>query len=307
MQYRTLGKFRISRLGLGTVQFGLDYGYTQRMTQSQVDEVLSACQKSGVNFLDTARDYGDSEAKIGSYLKQHPGGDWIVATKIKSIPKDICSNERALERHITASVRTSARLLGRPIQILQLHNAERQVVTNPHLWKVIAKLKDQGLFQEFGVSFYDPKLARPVIRAHPDLICFIQAPFNIFDQRFAGMFSKLSQKRVAFISRSTFLKGVLGVSENEIPSELKPLCRFRKKPQALAESAGLTLAESALLFVCHTEGIASSLIGVKSPRELEMNLKTLRRSTSFEKIRTKLTQMEQPASSLTDPRKWRQL
>jgi len=298
---------KISRIGLGTVQFGMDYGYTKRMSQSQVDEILNACKKHGINFLDTARDYGDSEAKIGSYLKRHPGGDWVIATKIRHIPEDICTNENALSRHITASVRTSAKLLGRPIQILQLHNAEDRIVKNSNLWKVIARLKRQGLFQEFGVSFYDPETAKPVLQAHHDLIHFIQAPFNIFDQRFSGMFSGLSRKRIAFISRSTFLKGVLGASEDEIPNELKPLCCFRKKLETLAKSAGLTMSESALLFAYHTPGITSSLIGVKSREELELNLKTLKRRAAFKKIQMKLMRLKRPESFLTDPRKWKQL
>jgi len=298
---------KISRLGLGTVQFGMDYGYTKKMSQSQVDEILNACRRAGVNFLDTARDYGDSEARIGSYLKRHPGGEWVVATKIKHIPENICSDENALNRHITISVRTSTKLLGRPIQILQLHNTEDSVVKNPYLWKVIAKLKDQGLFQKFGASFYDPGTARSVLQAHYDLIRFIQAPFNIFDQRFAEMFAWLSKKRIAFISRSTFLKGVLGASEDLIPDELKSLRPFRNHLQTLAESAGLTMSGSALLFAYRSKGIASSLIGVKSREELELNLKTLGQTAAFKRIQKKLVRMKRPDSFLTDPRKWKML
>ena len=79
---RFLGGRKISRLGLGTVQFGLDYGYTKKLSQREVDSILDGCAGAGIRFLDTARDYGDSEKKIGNYFKRHPRAGWVVATKL---------------------------------------------------------------------------------------------------------------------------------------------------------------------------------------------------------------------------------
>ena len=60
-----------SNLMLGTAQFGVDYGIantTGKPTQEQVDEIISFAWKNGVNCLDTASSYGESEMVIGNAL-----------------------------------------------------------------------------------------------------------------------------------------------------------------------------------------------------------------------------------------------
>ena len=41
----------------------------QRVSVEEAAEILSACKESGINFIDTARLYTDSEEKIGEYFK----------------------------------------------------------------------------------------------------------------------------------------------------------------------------------------------------------------------------------------------
>jgi len=58
----------MSRLALGTAQFGSDYGITNRSGQVDPDEagrILSLAHECGIDCIDTARLYGDSEAVIG--------------------------------------------------------------------------------------------------------------------------------------------------------------------------------------------------------------------------------------------------
>ena len=58
----------MSRLALGTVQFGLDYGVSNQTGKVDLDEakaILTACEKLGIRSLDTATEYGDSEKILG--------------------------------------------------------------------------------------------------------------------------------------------------------------------------------------------------------------------------------------------------
>jgi len=306
--HKMLGHFlkgqKISRIGLGTAQFGMDYGYTKRMSQPQVDELLNGCRRSGVNFLDTAREYGDSEAKIGSYLKRHPGGNWVVATKIKSIPKGICSDEAALEKHISTSIRTSARFLGRSIQGLQLHNAEPYVVKNPRLWKIIEKLKNQGMFQEFGVSFYDPGLALWVLKQYATVISFIQVPFNVFDQRFSKIFKKAKQSKTMVFSRSTFLRGLITSGNLTSDPVSRGLAPYLQKLNKLGQKTALTISEIALLYAYNTKPIDTVLIGVKSVSEFEANLNTLKKIKKIRKFENTFRHLKVQEQKLVDPRLW---
>ena len=58
------------KLGLGTVQFGCDYGISNTKGQVLIDEVvkiLDYALKNGIDIIDTASLYGNSEAVLGQF------------------------------------------------------------------------------------------------------------------------------------------------------------------------------------------------------------------------------------------------
>ena len=59
------------KLGLGTVQFGLDYGYTNKNgipTDKEIERIFDCALKNGVSYIDTANLYGNAEEIIGKFL-----------------------------------------------------------------------------------------------------------------------------------------------------------------------------------------------------------------------------------------------
>ena len=82
MEYRRLGRtgLRVSALGLGTWQFGGEWG--KQFERSEVDRIVGRAKDLGVNLIDTAECYGDhlAESLIGVAIA-HDRADWIVATK----------------------------------------------------------------------------------------------------------------------------------------------------------------------------------------------------------------------------------
>ena len=75
-----------SKLALGTVQFGLDYGAKQagKVQPVEVKKILGVCRKKGINTLDTAITYGNSEEILGNI-----GIDGFnVVTKLPALPED---------------------------------------------------------------------------------------------------------------------------------------------------------------------------------------------------------------------------
>src|SRR3989338_3414793 len=100
-------KKKISRLGLGTAQFGMNYGYTKIKSQCEVNDILSACLEYGINFLDTARGYGDSECKIGNFIKSVPENSFVVGTKLARISEADNENPRQLKEQIFRSISDS--------------------------------------------------------------------------------------------------------------------------------------------------------------------------------------------------------
>ena len=83
MRYRILGStgLRVSAIGLGTWQFGGEWGHA--FSQADADAILDKAAEVGINLIDTAECYGDrtSESLIGDYLSRHDRAGWIVATK----------------------------------------------------------------------------------------------------------------------------------------------------------------------------------------------------------------------------------
>ena len=86
----------ISRIGLGTAQFGLDYGISNlrgKVAESNVSDILDHAWKTGVKILDTAKLYGDSEAVLGRLMA--PKHQFKIITKTPTINRETITKEDA--------------------------------------------------------------------------------------------------------------------------------------------------------------------------------------------------------------------
>ena len=88
MGRRTLGQtgIEVSELALGSVKFGrvqgLKYPTKSRIpNDKELLELLRTAKRLGINLLDTAPAYGESESRIGKLLAKEIS-DWIIATKV---------------------------------------------------------------------------------------------------------------------------------------------------------------------------------------------------------------------------------
>ena len=73
------------KIALGSVQFGIPYGVTNRggMTSRQeVREILTVAARSGVDTIDTAITYGESERVLGA----EGCSRFRIVTKLPAIP-----------------------------------------------------------------------------------------------------------------------------------------------------------------------------------------------------------------------------
>ena len=73
------------KLAIGTAQFGIPYGIsnqTGKVPDDEITAILDHAWETGVNTLDTAKAYGDSEILIGKYLTNRPQNSWTIITKL---------------------------------------------------------------------------------------------------------------------------------------------------------------------------------------------------------------------------------
>ncbi|MCD1146261.1 aldo/keto reductase [Kocuria sp. LUK] len=152
MEHRTLGSTgrEVSVVGLGTWQLGADWG---EVDPAQARAVLDAAAGSGVTFFDTADVYGDgrSEQAIGAFLRDNPGLEVTVATKMGR------RAEQVPENYVLANFRQwvdrSRRNLGTDVlDLVQLHCPPTAVYGDDELYDALDTLVDEGAVRHYGVS-----------------------------------------------------------------------------------------------------------------------------------------------------------
>src|SRR5260221_3170689 len=94
MRTRRLGRtnFAVSEISLGTVEIGMDYGIRTAGDDAcpdpvQATRLLNHALDLGINYIDTARVYGEAEAVIGSALKSRRG-EFFLASKVLSYDRE---------------------------------------------------------------------------------------------------------------------------------------------------------------------------------------------------------------------------
>jgi aryl-alcohol dehydrogenase-like predicted oxidoreductase len=152
MEQRRLGKTgrNVSIVGLGTWQLGADWG---NVDPGQAQAILAASVEAGVTFFDTADVYGDgrSEQAIGTFLKDNPGLDITVATKMGR------RVDQRPENYTLANFREwvdrSRKNLGTDsLDLVQLHCPPTPVYSNAEVYDALDTLASEGAIRNYGVS-----------------------------------------------------------------------------------------------------------------------------------------------------------
>ena len=264
------------KLALGTVQFGLDYGVankTGQVSASEITAILDECRSCGLDILDTAIGYGDSETRLG----QAGVSDMRIVTKLPPLP-ELCAD---VEDFVVASVHGALTRLGTPqVYGLLLHHAADLVGPNGlALFSALEKIKAQGQTQKIGVSIYSPEILAPI--THSFSIDLVQAPFNVIDQRLlaSGWLSKLADMEIEVHTRSAFLQGLLLIPAASRPDYFKPWAGLLGHWEAFLTTHSLTPLEGTLGFLHRRAEIAHILVGVDNVTQLRAILASVKTQT----------------------------
>ena len=244
---------KFSRLLLGTVQFGLDYGIANTNGKPSFDRVkaiLKTALDNGITSLDTAAAYGDSEEVLGKALSELGIADRMtIVSKVPPIPGD--QDPLAF---ITASAENSLRRLRLPVLPLLLFHNELDWRWHNEMETLVGK----GMIKAAGVSLDSLACA-----ATADEASYIQLPCNVFDHRFD---EKIKQHSTGHIfSRSVYLQGLAVMPKEKIP--FPELLSFREK----LESFGMPMQELCMRYLLSFPGSVSVLTGVDTPEQLQEN------------------------------------
>ena len=285
MHYRILGRtgLRVSALALGTVELGMDYGINApghfgRPSDDAAIAIVHAALAGGINLIDTARGYGESERILGQAL-QGKRDQVVIATKVSThLPDGTLPVGKALQARMLEQLETSLRLLQTDhVEIWQIHNVDAQLLAQ---WETVAETfalaQQQGKISWRGGSFYGAQL--PVQALGLDLFDLIQVTYSVFDQRISDQLLGLAYAQgVGVLVRSVLLKGALTERADHLPDRLETLrAQSRHFRQLVAEAGiGLSPAQAALALALAQGPIQSVLVGVRTAEELADNLAAL--------------------------------
>jgi aryl-alcohol dehydrogenase-like predicted oxidoreductase len=188
MEYRQLGTtgLTVSEIGYGAWGIG-----ASGWIGAREDESVAALRRAielGVNFVDTARGYGESERIVGRVLRDHP--DVLVATKVPPqnglwpAPDGLHPDETFPGDHIRRSLETSLAAAGREsFDLLQFHVWSDEWVGTGDWLETIADLRQEGKIRFFGVSIndYQPENALELVRS--GTVDTVQVIDNVWHQQ----------------------------------------------------------------------------------------------------------------------------
>ena len=316
MRYRQLGRtdLRLSEVSLGTVALGIPYGVGAEAPSADgvpppsdhdaIALVHHAIDR-GLNFFDTARAYGRSEALLGRALRGRRH-NVLLATKVTCQDDDGKDFPgRDLADKMTESLHTSLRLLGTEyVDLLLLHSASTELLESGVAIAQLKRFQAAGKARYIGASTYGTVAPRAAIAQGVDAL---QVAFNILDQRLAAeVLPAAAAVGTGIIARSVFLKGALSSRAEYLPARLNALkTQSRAVERAAAVlSPPLTIEAAALNFALAHESIATALLGVRDIAELEASLAAARAPRFCDTTLARFRQLRCDDDDLLDPSNW---
>lgn len=235
----------ISCLGLGTVKFGRNTGvkYPHSFalpTDQSLEALLDSAKELGINYLDTAPAYGESESRLGKLLKT--GRDhWVISTKVGEYFVKGEPHYDFSESATRDSIELSLKRLGtEQLDIVFVHSngEDQEVIQSSPILECLSRLKDRGLIKAIGFSGKDATGSGLAI----DLVDVFMVTLNQTDASQAGLLERCKQQNKGVVIKKA-------LSSGHAPD-----------------------AKAALKFAIDYEGVTSVIVGTINPSHLRENV-----------------------------------
>jgi aryl-alcohol dehydrogenase-like predicted oxidoreductase len=276
IRHRRLGRteLKISEIGLGAVEIGLDYGISapgafNRPPEAEAILLLQQAIDVGINLIDTARGYGKSEELIGRALA-HRRDEYYLATKCKCLDSQgQLLQGKALHNAIREQLHRSLKMLKTDcVDFFLIHWATPEMIKKGEAAECMQLAVDQGKARYLGVSGYLEEAH--MLALDDERFDVIEVPYNLLDRHMAEhVFPKALARDVGIIVRSALLKGALTDQAAYLPERLKPLAEATEQlRRKLVREDIVSLPQAALRFVLSHPAVASVLVGMRTTEEL---------------------------------------
>ena len=281
MKTRPLGKtgLQVTELALGGL-FVSSYGGEYEQAKAAIDRALEL----GVNYIDTAPGYGNSEEVLGKAL-EGVKATYVMSTKLGGRPQPFKPQDRD---GLLKSVEESLRLLKRDhIDILMIHEPDRPgqynwwadpVHFDGPVMDVLADLKRQGIIRFIGLggtTVYE--LPHIINTGRFDVVLTAFNYSLLWREATLEVLPAAKKQGMGIVVGSPLQQGALARRYDE---EVKHGARWLSSPRRaqyialynFLDELGLPLSEVGLRFVISNPDISCTLMGARSRQEVEQNI-----------------------------------
>jgi len=281
LKKRKLGRtgLMVSELSLGGL-FISSYGNAFEEAEKAIKRALEL----GVNYIDTAPGYMDSEEVLGKVFEKIDTPH-IISTKLGYKPEPYRAKDKQFLRD---AFDQSLRLLKRDkVDILMVHEPDRsdkmdwwddKTTCDGPVMEILAELKSQGKVSHVGVGGTTSQEMGNVVATGKFEVLLTAFNYNlIWRDAQKTIFPHAIKHGMGIVAGSPLHQGNLAKMYSDVeknpPSGIDPLRLEQfKRVYALARDAGLGLPEMAIRFILSNPNVSTVLMGARSVQEVEANV-----------------------------------
>ncbi|MCU0870830.1 MAG: aldo/keto reductase [Pirellulaceae bacterium] len=272
MLKKQLGRtaLKVTQLGYGSMGIRGPRTWGVRVVSDEAaDRLLNAVLDAGINFIDTAPDYGHSEERIGRYISSRRG-EFYLATKCgcayvqheDQLEIGHVWDRDVIQRNIETSLQ---RLRTEYVDVLQFHGGDAETLQRQGLVELLTSFRDQGLIRAIGVSSSLPHLPGLI-----DLGVFdtFQIPYSCLAPEHHDWITQAAATGAGIIIRGGIAHG--GPNAEIQRPALNDIWTRAKLDEVLPE--GMSRAELILRYTLSHPHCHTAIVGTCNPEHLAENI-----------------------------------
>lgn len=286
------------KLAIGTAQFGMDYGVANKngqISERQMQNILSLAQDYGIKSIDTAKDYGDCEFKLGKFKLEN----FDVSTKITNL--SFCKND--VKDFLIKEVKNSLQSLNiKKLDTLLLHSSKDLLsLRKNEIYDSLSLCKSLNYCRKIGISSYASQEVFEILDNYE--IDVVQFPLSVFnrDLLFSGLLSNLKNKGIEVHVRSIFLQGLLLMDRDDLDNYFNPWLKLLDDWDAWIAENKTTHLDACLEFVFKIKDVDKVIVGVDSFSHFEQIINSIKNIKNSKKFPIVLSSVDE---DLINPSKW---
>jgi aryl-alcohol dehydrogenase-like predicted oxidoreductase len=265
MQQRAFGDtgLTVSAVGLGAGQVGERW-----VDDASAERLLNQALDLGITLIDTARDYGTSEERIGRYLS-HRRDEFVLSTKVGH---SVHGYQNWSREAIRVGLEDARRKLRSDVlDVVHLHSCSLEVLQKGEAIEALEEARDRGWVRFMAYSGDNEALAWAVDSGR---FQSVQFSVNICDQRVIDTSLPAAAERgLGVIAKRPIANGPWRFAERPVGKYVEPYWERWRKIQP--DLRGLPPDEVALRFTAFLPGISAVIAGTSNPENLARNVEAL--------------------------------